>query len=201
MSSSHGNEALTKKLNRLGYIGLIIIALAYLYQETGVNFLNSPSVIVGATTTKNTSSKNTDTYYPVTKVTDGDTIQVSIDGTVEKIRLIGINTPETVDPRKTVQCFGKEASERMKELVEGKTVRLEYDDSQGYRDTYGRVLAYVYLEDEQMLNRKMIAEGYAYEYTYMTPYMYQADFREVQNLARVSSRGLWAENSCNGITN
>lgn len=200
MSSSHGNEALTKKLNRLGYIGLLIISLAYLYQETGVQFLNSPSVIIGATTTKNTDS-STATFYPVIKVTDGDTIQVSIEGKTEKIRLIGINTPETVDPRRTVQCFGKEASSRMKELAENKKVRLEYDDSQGYRDTYGRMLAYVYLEDGQMLNRKMIAEGYAYEYTYMAPYKYQADFREVQNLARVSSRGLWAKDSCNGKIN
>lgn len=201
MSSSHGGNPFAQQLNKLGYVGLIIIALAYLYQESGVNFLDSPSVIVGATTTQETINGDTVTYYPVTKVTDGDTIQVSINGTVEKIRLIGINTPETVDPRKTVQCFGKEASDRMKDLAEGKQVRLEYDDSQGYRDTYGRVLAYVYLEDKQMLNRKMIAEGYAYEYTYMTPYKYQTEFREVQNLAKISARGLWAEDSCNGITN
>jgi micrococcal nuclease len=137
-------------------------------------------------------------YYDVSKVTDGDTIHVVIEGKDETVRLIGINTPETVDPRRTVECFGKEASARMKEIAKGKIVRLEYDDSQSLRDTYGRLLAYVYLEDGQMLNRKMVAEGYAYEYTYMTPYKYQKEFRELQSLARTAKRGLWAENTCNG---
>ena len=139
------------------------------------------------------------TYYNVTKVTDGDTVHVDIDGTDEKVRLIGINTPETVDPRRPVQCFGKEASERMKALAGGKIVRLETDPTQAQRDTYGRLLAYVYLEDGQMLNRKMIAEGYAYEYTYLTPYKYQKEFRQLQTLAKTSSRGLWAAETCNGL--
>jgi micrococcal nuclease len=86
----------------------------------------------------------------------------------------------------------------MKELVSDQIVRLEYDDTQGYRDTYNRILAYVYLEDGQMVNRKMIAEGYAYEYTYLTPYLYQKEFRQLQNLAKAGSKGLWATDSCNG---
>jgi micrococcal nuclease len=137
-------------------------------------------------------------YYDVTKVTDGDTIHVKIEGNDETVRLIGINTPETVDPRRPVQCFGKEASNRMKELAKGKIVRLEYDNSQSLRDVYGRLLAYVYLEDGEMLNRKMIAEGYAYEYTYMTPYKYQKEFRGLQKLAQTSGRGLWAQDTCAG---
>lgn len=138
------------------------------------------------------------TFYKVTKVIDGDTIQVDMNGNLEKVRLIGINTPETVDPRRTVECFGKEASKRMNDLLSGKIVRLEYDDTQGLRDTYDRLLAYVYLEDEQMINRKMIAEGYAYEYTYMTPYKYQKEFRGLQNFARINQYGLWAVNTCDG---
>lgn len=140
-------------------------------------------------------------YYSVTKVTDGDTIQVDMDGTIEKVRLIGINTPETVDPRNPVQCFGKESSDRMKDLVEGKIVRLEFDESQDVRDTYGRLLAYVYLEGGEMVNRKMIAEGYAYEYTYLNPYKYHTEFRQLQNIARLSSRGLWSADTCNGEKN
>lgn len=147
-----------------------------------------------ATTTPNTIG----VYYKVTKVTDGDTIHIMIGGEDDTVRLIGINTPETVDPRRAVECFGKEASVRMKELTEGKIVRLEYDESQALRDTYGRLLAYVFLEDGQMINRKMIAEGYAYEYTYMTPYMYQKEFRQLQSLAQSSKRGLWAEDTCHG---
>ena len=138
------------------------------------------------------------TYYKVIRVVDGDTLDINYGATEEKVRLIGINTPETVDPRKAVECFGKEASARMTGLAGGKIVRLEMDDSQSQRDIYGRLLAYVYLEDGEMLNRKMIAEGYAYEYTYMTPYRYQAEFREIQTLAKTSNRGLWAPNTCNG---
>lgn len=139
------------------------------------------------------------TYHKVVRVVDGDTLKVSMDGNEETVRLIGINTPETVDPRRPVECFGKEASSRMKEMAQGKLVYVETDVSQGMRDTYGRLLAYVYLEDGQMLNRKMIAEGYAYEYTYLAPYTYQAEFRQLQNLARVSKYGLWSDTTCSGI--
>lgn len=175
---------------KLGIGGIVVVLFSLLYQEMGWSFLNTQTVGIVENTTG--------TYYNVTKVTDGDTLHVEIEGTDERVRLIGINTPETVDPRTQVQCFGKQATERMKELAEDKLVRLQYDDSQSLRDTYGRLLAYVYLEDGQMLNRKMIAEGYAYEYTYMTPYMYQAEFRELQNFARASNRGLWAPDTCNG---
>jgi len=168
----------------------IIVGIAYIFnlQTTGVISLGL------ATTTPNTVG----IYYDVTKITDGDTIHIEMDGRDETVRLIGINTPETVDPRRTVECFGKEASTRMKEIAKGKIVRLEFDETQDTRDTYGRLLAYIYLEDGQMINRKMIAEGYAYEYTYLLPYKYQKEFRQLQNLAQSSKRGLWAEDTCNG---
>ena len=178
---------------QLGIGGIILVLFSFLYQEMGWTFLNTTQT---QQVTNNIS--NVGTYYTVTKVTDGDTLHVDIDGVDERVRLIGINTPETVDPRTQVQCFGKEASERMRELAEGELVSLEYDDSQSMRDTYGRLLAYVYLEDGQMLNRKMVAEGYAYEYTYLSAYAYQSEFRELQNLARTSGRGLWNQTSCDG---
>ncbi len=172
----------------LAILGLVVLGFAVLYQYFGLTFLNTPQ--------KGGVENDIGTYYKVTKVTDGDTIHVAIDGTDTVVRLIGINTPETVDPRRPVECFGVEASQEMKDLAAGKSVRLEYDDSQALHDTYGRLLAYVYLEDGEMLNRKMVAEGYAYEYTYMTPYKYQKEFRGLQNLARVSKRGLWNPNAC-----
>ncbi len=176
--------------NKLSAMFLVFIVLGFLYEGQNYNLFN-----LGLPT----SSPNTvGVYYEVTKVTDGDTLHISMDGKDEVVRLLGINTPETVDPRRQVECFGKEASERMKEIASGKIVRLEYDDSQSLRDTYGRILAYMYLEDGQMLNRKMVAEGYAYEYTYMTPYRYQSEFRDLQRLAQSAGRGLWAESSCNG---
>ncbi len=138
--------------------------------------------------------------YQVARVVDGDTLTLRLGDKEEKVRLIGINTPETVDPRRPVECFGKEASNHMKELADAKNVYIETDTTQGERDKYGRLLAYVYLEDGQMLNRKMIAEGYAYEYTYLRPYKYQEDFKKSQNLARVTKVGLWADNAC-GLKN
>ena len=179
-----------KKIGILGVFAIIILITAYLYELQSQKVIN---IQIG-TKNENTVYK----YYTVNKVIDGDTLSITMDGVSEKIRLIGINTPETVDPRTPVQCFGKEASSRMKDLAEDNLIRLEYDDTQGTRDVYNRILAYVYLEDGQMLNRKMIAEGYAYEYTYLTPYKYQKEFRELQTLARTSARGLWSSNTCHG---
>lgn len=189
MSSAHG----PKVPPYIQVIGILFLIGASVFQ-----LQSSGTVNLGlATTTPNSVG----IFYTVTKVTDGDTIHIEMDGRDEKVRLIGINTPETVDPRRPVQCFGKEASTRMKELASGNIVRLEYDDSQNTRDAYGRLLAYVYLEDNQMLNRKMVAEGYAYEYTYLTPYRYQKEFRELQILAKSSKRGLWSDSTCNGSKN
>lgn len=179
-----------KAAKNVGWAGLVIVILSILYQGFGLTFLNTPE--------KGGVVNTVGTYYRVTRVTDGDTLHVHVDGTDEKVRLIGIDAPETVDPRKEVQCFGGEASGMMEDLADDKLVRIEYDDSQGVRDTYGRLLAYVYLEDGQMLNRKMLAEGYAYEYTYMKPYKYQQEFRELQTLAKISGRGLWNPDTCNG---
>ncbi len=191
--SGHIDPKILKTRKTFITIGLFIVFIASLFnlKTTDVINLGIPE------TTPNTVG----IYYEVSKITDGDTLHVIIEGNDETVRLIGINTPETVDPRRAVECFGKEAGERMKEIAKGKIVRLEYDDSQDLRDTYGRLLAYVYLEDGQMINRKMVAEGYAYEYTYMTPYKYQREFRELQKLAQSAKRGLWAENTCNGSVN
>jgi micrococcal nuclease len=136
--------------------------------------------------------------YPVSKVVDGDTVAVNIDGKQEVIRLIGINTPETVDPRKPVECFGAESSAKSKEILMGKKVGLEADETQSNKDKYGRPLRYIYLEDGINFNKLMVEEGYAYEYTYGTPYKYQADFKDAQQKAKDAKKGLWAENTCNG---
>lgn len=183
-------QEILKKRNIIIIVGFIIFLFAYVYQWQTSRIIN----LGLPEKTPNTVG----VYYKVTKITDGDTLHIMMNGTDETVRLIGINTPETVDSRRVVECFGKEASERMKEIASGEIVRLEYDDSQSLRDTYGRLLAYVYLEGGEMINRKLVAEGYAYEYTYLTPYRYQKEFKELQRLAKSSNRGLWAEESCNG---
>jgi micrococcal nuclease len=136
----------------------------------------------------------------VVNVVDGDTIKVNINGATETLRLIGIDTPETVDPRKPVQCFGKEASNKAKEILTGKKVRLEADSTQDERDKYNRLLRYVYLEDGTFFNKLMIEEGYAHEYTYQSnPYKYQTEFKEAEKNARESKKGLWGD-LCGGDT-
>lgn len=140
------------------------------------------------------------TYYSVVSVVDGDTLKININGTTTTLRLIGIDTPETVDPRKTVQCFGKEASNKAKELLSGKKVRIEKDSTQGELDKYGRLLAYIYREDGLFYNKYMIEQGYAHEYTYNLPYKYQAEFKAAEKSARENQLGLWSPNTCSGNT-
>jgi len=137
-------------------------------------------------------------YYQVVKVVDGDTIKINFDGSIESIRLIGMDTPETVDPRKPVQCFGEEASKKAKELLLNKKVRLEDDPTQ--YDKYGRLIKYVYLENGEMYNKKMIEDGYAHEYTYDIPYKYQSEFQEAEKYARENKLGLWSDDTCSGNT-
>lgn len=134
--------------------------------------------------------------YRVVKVVDGDTISVDIDGTSTSIRMIGIDTPEIVDPRTTVQCFGVEASNKAKALLSNQIVQLEFDLSQGTYDKYGRLLAYVFLSNGTHFNKLMVNEGYAYEYTYSLPYKYQAEFKTAQKDAETNKRGLWAHGVC-----
>ena len=131
---------------------------------------------------------NAQDYYLCTRVVDGDTIIVSIDGKKERVRLIGVDTPETKHPKKPVQYFGKEASAFTKRMVEGKKVRLEYD--QQHRDRYNRLLAYVYLEDGTFLNAEIIKQGYGFAYTRF-PFKYLDDFRNYEKEARHDKRGLW----------
>ncbi|EKD46932.1 MAG: hypothetical protein ACD_67C00012G0001, partial [uncultured bacterium] len=139
--------------------------------------------------------------FDVVGVTDGDTIKASINGKTEAVRLIGMDTPETVDPRKPVQCFGKESSDKAKQLLENKKVRLESDPVQGDRDTYGRLLRYVFLEDGTFFNKKMIEDGFAHEYTFQNKTgKYQTEFKDAENSARENKRGLWAPETCNGDT-
>lgn len=138
--------------------------------------------------------------FAVTKVVDGDTIWVDRQGTREKIRLIGVDTPETVDRRKGVQCFGIAASDHTKQVLTGQSVFLESDPSQSSTDRYGRELAYVWLQDGSLVNLGLIAQGFAHEYTYDVPYRYRDQFQAAEADARTHQRGLWSPTTCAGVT-
>ena len=139
--------------------------------------------------------------YPVSQVVDGDTVKAIIDGHNITIRLLGINAPETVKPNWPVECYGPEASAEMKSLLTGKNVLLALNPDYERIDKYGRLLAYVRLEDasiansEMFVNEYLVKEGYAREYTFneKNPYQYQKQFQADEAAAKAAGKGLWGK--------
>lgn len=177
-------------------VGAVVLAASLML------FLAGALSLPGTEVTELHATRSTGTYgpYQVLSITDGDTIRVSVDGRSTRIRLIGIDTPEVRDPRKPVQRFGREASRRAHELMDGTQVWLEYDPSQGRRDRYGRTLAYVWLNEKMLVNQQMVSEGFAHEYTYGDSYKYRDDFRHAEQAAQTAGLGLWNPATCAGST-
>ncbi len=129
--------------------------------------------------------------YPVTRVVDGDTIVVAMAGEENKVRLIGIDTPESVHPDDTRNIpYGKISSEFTRDSLEGQLVYLEYDVEPN--DQYGRILAYVWL-DGVMFNKTLLTEGHAVLATYPPNVRYVDEFTELQTQARNDGKGLWSD--------
>jgi len=124
--------------------------------------------------------------FQVERVIDGDTLVLATLGTV---RLIGVDTPETVHPTKPVQYFGREASAFLRNLVLSRSVHVEYDQTRV--DRYGRTLAYLYLESGVLVNLEIVRQGYGFAYTAF-PFRLMAEFRAAERDAREQQRGLWA---------
>ena len=136
--------------------------------------------------------------YTCVRVVDGDTVMVrDHDNRLLRVRLIGIDAPESVRPDWPVEYFGKEAAAFTQALAEGKAVRLKFD-YQRY-DKYDRLLAYVYLPDGRMLNEEILKEGYAHALTRF-PFRYLDKFRRLERKARRKKRGLWRENNNAAVT-
>jgi len=130
-------------------------------------------------------------YYPITYVVDGDTITVNMDGREEKVRLIGLDTPETKKPNSPIECFGVAASNYAHKLMDNQSVRLESDPINTNRDRYDRLLRYVYLKDGRLVNSEIIKQGYGFAYLSF-PFTKADEFRQYQTEARQASRGLWS---------
>lgn len=127
----------------------------------------------------------------VVKVVDGDTLRVHLaGGRTERVRLIGIDTPETVKPGTPVQCYGRAASAEAHRLLDGRDVRLVADVEA--RDRYGRLLAYVYRRPEMLfVNAELARRGYARQLTIPPNVRHADDFRRLVAEARSAGRGLW----------
>ncbi|QQG44839.1 MAG: thermonuclease family protein [Candidatus Roizmanbacteria bacterium] len=172
---------------------LFLIAQVLLPKTINIPF---PSLKSNPSVTSNPPNPSPPETVKVKRVVDGDTIELD---NGKKVRYIGIDTPELKDPRKPVQCFAKEASDKNKELVEGKTVRLEKDVSD--TDKFDRLLRYVYVVDNDLtfsalfVNEYLVKEGYAYASTFPPDVKYADLFLKAQTKAREQNKGLWKE--CN----
>ncbi len=160
------------------FIALILILL----QQNGM--------IPGQEKVETTVESSTPGLYSVTKFDDGDTIGVDMDGKTETIRFIGVDTPETHDPRKPVQCYGKEAAEFTKKAIGSSRVRLEADPESDNRDRYDRLLRYVYLPSGELLNYELVKEGYGFAITGF-PHTKMETFVNAEAEAKNTGRGLW----------
>lgn len=130
-------------------------------------------------------------YYRVVRLIDGDTIDVKVGWRTVTVRMLGIDTPETVDPRKPEQCYGREASDEVKKLLAGRKVRLEFNPNRERLDKYRRYLAYVYRDDGLFVNTFLLENGYAREYTFGKAYSKQQEFRMLEKSAHKDKAGLW----------
>lgn len=166
-------------------IGLVVALLILLAQHQG--WLSSGKVAQVAQT-------NQPGLYSVTHFVDGDTIVVSMNGKDEKVRFVGVDTPETHKPNTPVQCYGPAASAYTKTTIGTQKVRLVSDSLSSDRDRYNRLLRYVYLPDGSNLNEKLIQTGHAFYYPYF-PFTKSEQFLADQDKAMAAHLGLWG--NCN----
>lgn len=172
---------LNKALNRLFILifGILILSVS-MYAE---NHPDTSQKLMGASTAGS---------YRVVEFSDGDTISVDMNGKTERIRFIGVDTPETHDPRKAVECFGRAASEYTKQLIGAEGwVRLEADELSTNRDRYDRLLRYVYTADNLLVQAEIIKNGYGFAYVSF-PFSKLEEFREYEKQAREANKGLWS---------
>lgn len=164
---------------RLARVGVIVVAVVAIV--AGVNFL-----------TRTFTATGSNREAQVLRVIDGDTIVVELDGAQQRVRLIGIDAPETTKGKH--DCFGLEATNALDVLVGHRTVRLLSDPTQTDTDRYDRLLRYVHVDGDVDAGLMLLRNGWVREYTYRAsdPYLMQADYRTAQDDARDGSDGGWS---------
>ena len=148
-------------------------------------------LFVGLSVSRKTVPFVENEYYKVIYVVDGDTFKVKVKDKIAIIRMLGINTPETLDPRKRDECYGKQASQESKKILDNANVRFELSPNREVMDKYGRYLAYVYTENGLFLNKYLVSKGFAREYTYGKAYSKQIEFKNLEKKAKKDKLGLW----------
>lgn len=158
--------------------GLLIVAAGQLGWLPAANLPAIPSAPPGS--------------FKVVSFADGDTISVAMNGQTERVRLIGVDTPETAKNGVAGQCYAQAAAAFTRDQIKADgSIRLQADPIGDNRDRYGRLLRYVYLPDGSQLNRRLIEEGYGFAYLFF-PFSQSADFAAAQNQARQNGKGLWS---------
>jgi micrococcal nuclease len=169
-----------KRHGWLALLVLIIVGLVVGGQETG---------LVGQA--GRTAVTNQPGLYSVNHFVDGDTIAVNMNGKIEKVRFVGVDTPETHKPNTPVQCYGPAAAAFTKSAIGNNRVRLVSDSLSTDRDRYNRLLRYVYLPDGTLVNEKLVQNGYGFYYPYF-PFTKSAQFSADEKAAMAVHKGLWA---------
>jgi micrococcal nuclease len=179
---------------------IAILGVLLIFQERTIPISAEPIVEtisyleIQAQTSTSTDSNTNST---VLRVVDGDTLVASLDDEPGEwtIRMLGINTPETVDPRKQVECFGKEASEKLKALLPPESrIQLAEDPKADERDKYDRLLRNVILPDGTDVNALMVRDGFAYAYlSFPLNSERKKELKELETRAKQERRGLWGE--------
>ena len=180
-------------------------SIASLTETSSVTSTMTRTTIPETTSTKilfyGSSTVPIKTNATVVRAVDGDTLVARFDGEAKDVtvRFLGINTPETVDPRKPVQCFGKEASKHVHALIDGKRVLLVADPQADDVDKYGRDLRNVVLADGTDLDAQLVSDGYAYAYlSFPLNPLRKRELKDLQENAKMAQRGLWSPTTCNG---
>jgi micrococcal nuclease len=137
-----------------------------------------------------TLQQNQPGLYSIARFVDGDTIDINMNGSIETIRMIGVDTPETHRPNSPVQCYGPQAADFTKKLIGSQKVRLQADPLDTNRDRYNRLLRYVYLPDGRLVESEIISGGYGFAYTSF-PFEKSQEFTTIENQAKQAKKGLW----------
>jgi micrococcal nuclease len=191
--------------------GIVVVSLVVLVALAGTSgcsvgghqaTLPSPGVTAGAPTAP---AHATETGWQVKRVVDGDTILVTRNGSDERVRFAGIDTPETVKANTPIQCYGPQASAETHTLLDGQTVLLESDPTQPTYDQYNRRLAHVWTTTSTgharlLVSWYLVRNGFAHARTYGTPTSWQSTYEAAQSQARRDNLGFWSPTTCNGDT-